>query len=175
MRPHVGISSCLLGERVRYDGNHKRKSLLIAVLSDHVVWVPVCPELELGMGVPREKVRLIVSPVDGERRMVGEASKRDWTHQMEQLAETRAVELTEDGVSGYIFKSRSPSCGLQRVKLYQGAGPPKRQGMGLFAAAVQLRLPRLPVIEETDLTTAQACQEFLKRVRAYQARDAAKD
>ena len=170
MKPRVAISSCLLGEKVRYDGDHKRMPILLDELSAHLEWIPVCPELEVGMGVPRERVQLVVSTEnDGQRRMVGEETGRDWTVEIAQLAERRAAELAAWQLSGYIFKSRSPSCGLQNVKLYEGDSPPRSHGAGLFAEAIRTRWPRLPMVEETDLTTADTCREFLDRVRKYHA------
>ncbi len=179
-RVAVGISSCLLGELVRYNGEHRQAALLIAELTPHVRWVPVCPEVEVGMGVPREPVRLVEGDAlragrnvnqDGGRigplRMLGVESGRDWTESMERFAADCAARLKELAVSGYIFKARSPSCGLREVPIHAADNVPIGKGAGLFAAAVIARFPDLPVAEESDLTDAAACRAFLERVREY--------
>ena len=106
----VGVSACLLGEPVRYDGRHKRDAFLTDVLGKHVEWVPVCPELEVGMGVPRESVRL-EGDVDAPR-MVGVRSRIDHTAAMRRFAAERVRQLAALDLQGYVFKKGSPSCGL---------------------------------------------------------------
>jgi uncharacterized protein YbbK (DUF523 family) len=163
----IGISSCLLGARVRHDGQHKRDGFLIEELGPLVEWVPVCPELEVGMGVPREPVRLVR---DRDRaRMLGVESGADWTARMNAFAEARADALAAEGLSGFVLKSRSPSCGTE-VPLFDSAAPDAPAipgGVGLFAAALARRLPGLPIAEEQHLHDRQALQRFLERAHAY--------
>ncbi len=145
----IGISSCLLGEAVRWDGGHKRDRFLADVLTPFVSWVPVCPEVELGMGIPREAVQL--ASQDGELRMLGTRSGEDWTREMQRFAARRLRQLERVGLCGYVLKSRSPSCGMQRVEVYKRNGRTRRDGRGLFASALLERNPALPVEEERRL------------------------
>ena len=169
VRVRVGVSMCLIGERVRYDGQHKRDAFLVEELGPHVEWVPVCPELEVGMGVPREPVRLLRQPA-GEARMVGVKSGDDWTARMQRFAAARARALESQDLSGFVLKSKSPSCGMARVKLYDAARPdraPDPSGTGLFAAALMRRFPNLPVEEEGRLNDARLRESFIERLFAY--------
>jgi uncharacterized protein YbgA (DUF1722 family)/uncharacterized protein YbbK (DUF523 family) len=164
----IGISACLLGSEVRYDGGHKRDAFLTLELGRFVEWVSVCPEVEVGMGTPRESVRLIAD--DKGPRMLGHRTSTDWTARMNALAERRANALAKADLSGFVLKSKSPSCGMERVKLYQSAEPGarvSRTGTGLFAAALATRLPNLPVEEEGRLTDAGLRENFIERVFAY--------
>ncbi len=177
--PLVGIASCLLGEMVRYNGEHRKAALLVAELTPHVRWLPVCPEVEVGMGVPREPVHLVERDVEREQkiegelgtagscRLVGVETGRDWTRDMEEFAASCTLDLEKMRVSGYVFKSRSPSCGLRNVPIHAAENAPKREGPGLFAAAVKARFPDLPVAEESDLVDAPYCRAFLQRVLEY--------
>src|SRR5262249_10486139 len=133
-KPKVGISACLLGHKVRYDGGHKRDFFLTETLGRFVDWVPVCPEVEAGMGVPREAVRLTGTAQRG--RMIGEKTGKDWTSVMRRFAAVRTRELAPLHLSGYVFKKNSPSCGIEKVRVYNSRGMPARSGRGLFAAAV---------------------------------------
>jgi uncharacterized protein YbbK (DUF523 family) len=171
MKPRVGISSCLLGERVRYDGGHKRQAALIRALSRHVEWMPVCPEVEVGMEVPREPVRLVG---DARRpRMIGEASGRDWPRRMRVYARRRAVQLRRAGLAGCILKSRSPSCGRRLVNVYSRGGTARRTGRGLFAQALVTAMPRLPIEQEDRLRDAPSRARFLRRLVDYHRRQMA--
>jgi uncharacterized protein YbgA (DUF1722 family)/uncharacterized protein YbbK (DUF523 family) len=161
----VGISSCLLGEAVRYDGGHQKDAYITGVLADHFTWVPVCPELEVGMGVPREPIRLVGDAA--APRLVGVTSGADHTARMTAFARRRVDELRGLALSGYILKRASPSCGLERVKVHAGAGPPARTGTGLFARALTDALPLLPVEEEGRLNDARLRDNFITRVFAY--------
>src|ERR1041384_7899543 len=146
VKPKVGISACLLGQKVRYDGGHKRDSYLTEIFGRFVDWVPVCPEVEIGMAVPRESVRLVGTP---ERaRMIAEKSGKDWTSAMRRFGEIRTNELAPLNLSGYIFKKNSPSCGMANVRVYSSTGMPARNGRGLFAAAVIGKFPLMPIEEE---------------------------
>src|SRR5262245_23060769 len=148
-KPRLGISACLIGDKVRYDGAHKRDAFLTDLLGRFVEWVPICPEVEVGMGVPRESVRLVGSPASP--RMIGTKSAADWTAAMHRFAIGRLDELQAMKLSGYVFKKGSPSCGMERVPVYHSNNLPGRSGRGLFAAAVMRRWPQLPVEEEGRL------------------------
>ena len=161
----LGISSCLLGEAVRWDGGHKRDRFIAEHLSRHVEYVPVCPELEVGMGVPREAVHLVGS--EAAPRMVGIRSGKDWTAEMREYARCRVRQLEALDLSGYVLKKDSPSCGMQRVRVHSGKGPPSRKGGGLFARELRVRLPLLPVEEEGRLRDAVLRENFIERVFAY--------
>ena len=161
----IGISSCLLGEQVRYDGSHKHDRYLTGTLGDYFDWVPVCPEVELGLGTPRETIRLV--HLDGDTRLRTTKTDVDLTDQMREFAERRVVSLVEVDLSGYIFKKDSPSCGMERVKVFRQTGPGKRIGTGLFAAALMERLPLLPTEEEGRLSDPRLRENWIERVFAY--------
>ncbi|HLU65548.1 MAG TPA: DUF523 domain-containing protein [Kofleriaceae bacterium] len=158
MRPRVGISSCLLGQEVRWDGRHRRSEAVLA-LARQVEWVPVCPEVEVGMGVPREPVRL-VGPRERPRMIA--RSGADWTDRMEAWAEARLDALGD--LDGYVLKAGSPSCGLAGVPIAGEAGG--APGAGLFCAALRRRHPALPVAEETSLADEHQRERFLAEARA---------
>jgi uncharacterized protein YbgA (DUF1722 family)/uncharacterized protein YbbK (DUF523 family) len=159
----VGISSCLLGETVRWDGGHKREPFLAESLASFVEWVPVCPELELGMGVPREPVQLVRA---GRRvSMLGARSRRDWTDAMDAFAARRVRALPD--LCGYVLKKDSPSCGMERVKVRDASGVAKREGRGLFAEALLRAHPSLPVEEEGRLHDPALRENWIERVFAY--------
>ena len=162
----VGISACLLGQEVRFDGGHKRDPFLINVLGPHVEWVPVCPEVEMGLGTPRETLRLV--RVQGATRMVTTRTLVDHTDGMQAWAAPRLEALAAEDLSGYVLKKDSPSCGMERVKLYDaGGGMAERTGRGLFAAALLDAFPLLPVEEEGRLGDARLRENFIERVFAY--------
>jgi len=164
-RLRLGVSSCLLGEHVRFDGGHKHDRFLTDVLGPYVEWVPVCPELEVGMGVPREAVRLegdVEAP-----RMVGTRTQNDHTTAMRRFAAARVRQLASLDLQGYVFKKGSPSCGIERVRVYGGGGMPSRGGRGLFAAAFMRSLPLLPVEEEGRLHDPVLRESFIERVFAH--------
>jgi uncharacterized protein YbgA (DUF1722 family)/uncharacterized protein YbbK (DUF523 family) len=162
----VGVSSCLLGQKVRYDGQHKRDAFLTDVLDPFVEWVPVCPELELGLGVPREPIRLVDRP--DAPRLVAERSGADHTDGMAAYAERRVRELASEDLAGYVVKKDSPSCGMARVRVHTGkGGPPRREGVGAFASVLLSRLPLLPVEEEGRLNDPALRESFIERVFAY--------
>jgi len=161
----LGISACLLGHEVRYDGGHKRDPFLAETLGRFVEWVPVCPEVELGLGVPREPIRLEGDPA--APRLVAASSRRDLTRAMTRLARARAAELARLDLVGYVFKKDSPSCGMERVRVHGEGGRPLRRGTGLFARALMERLPLLPVEDEGRLHDAALRARFIERVFAY--------
>jgi len=140
----IGISSCLLGEAVRYDGGHQKDSYVTGALSRHFTWVSVCPEMELGLGAPRETIRLVGDAA--APRLLATQSGTDLTEAMDTYARGRVGGLGAFRLSGYILKRASPSCGMERVKVYSEAGVPSRTGRGLFARrALQVRHPaRIP-------------------------------
>jgi uncharacterized protein YbgA (DUF1722 family)/uncharacterized protein YbbK (DUF523 family) len=161
----IGISSCLLGEEVRFDGGHKRDSFLADTFGKWVEWVMVCPEVEVGMGTPRETLRLVRDK--GELRMVTTKTGVDHTGAMQAWARRRAEALAGEDLCGYVLKKDSPSCGMERVKVYDPHGSPARTGVGLFAAALLKRFPLLPVEEEGRLCDPRLRENFVERVFAY--------
>jgi uncharacterized protein YbgA (DUF1722 family)/uncharacterized protein YbbK (DUF523 family) len=160
----IGISACLLGQEVRFDGGHKRDAFLTEVLAPHVQWVPVCPEVEVGMGTPRETLRLVAE--NGHVRMITTRTAVDYTDAMNDWARPRVDALAGEDLDGYVLKKDSPSCGMERVKVYGSSGA-VRNGRGLFAAALLARLPLLPVEEEGRLSDARLRENFIERVFAY--------
>ena len=161
----IGISRCLLGDAVRYDGGHKRDSFLIDSLGPFVEWVPVCPEVECGMGTPREPMRLVRA--GGGIRLLTVETAVDLTTQMERYARRRVAQLASEDLCGYVLKKDSPSCGLERVNVYSARGVPSRSGRGLFASALVDRLSHLPVEEEGRLSNPRLRENFVERVFAY--------
>jgi uncharacterized protein YbgA (DUF1722 family)/uncharacterized protein YbbK (DUF523 family) len=163
-RVRVGISTCLLGENVRYDGGHKRDAFLVERFGRYVEWVPVCPEVEAGMSAPRDFLRLV--EVDGALRMIAPTTDTDHTDNMHRFSKERIRQLEAMSLSGYVFKRSSPSCGVERVKIYGGKQPLKK-GRGLFAAAMIDANPTLPVEEEGRLNDPRLRENFVSRVFAY--------
>ncbi len=161
----VGISACLLGEKVRWDAGHKHDRYLTQVLGEYFSFVPVCPEIEVGMSVPRESVRLVGDPESP--RMVGNKTFEDWTERMNKYSSERTAKLTKEQLSGYVLKKDSPSCGMERVKVYGEKGQSARTGIGLYARALMERFPFLPVEEEGRLNDPRLRENFITRVFAY--------
>ena len=161
----IGISSCLLGQKVRFDGGHKRDAFLVDTFGTFVEWVPVCPEVELGLGTPREALRLVRK--GDEIRMVNTRSGRDISTEMRQWAQARVDALAGERLCGYVLKKDSPSCGMERVKIYADAGMAEKNGRGFFAEALMARFPRLPVEEEGRLSDPRLRDNFVERVFAY--------
>jgi len=160
----IGISTCLLGEPVRYDGGHKRDRYLTDTLGRYFTYVPVCPEVECGLGVPRESMRLVGNP--DNPRLMTRVTKQDHTERMLRWAERRVRELADEGLCGFIFKSDSPSSGLFRVRLYNEKGMPAGHSVGLWARAFTTAFPRLPVEEEGRLHDPDLRENFIERVFA---------
>ena len=161
----IGVSACLLGEEVRFDGGHKRDQFLTTVLGPQVEYVPVCPEVELGLGTPRETLRLVRRP--GGLRMITTRTGIDHTDAMNRWAAKRLDALERANLSGYVLKKDSPSCGMERVKTSSNTDGPRRDGRGLFAAALLERMPLLPVEEEGRLTDPVLRENFIERVFAF--------
>ncbi len=160
----VGISSCLLGENVRYNGGHKLDTYLRDTLGEYFEYVPVCPEFEAGFGVPRESIRL-VGEVENPKILTTKTAI-DKTSQMQSLVRKRVSELAAENLCAYIFKSKSPSCGMERVKVYpEKEGPmPIKKGVGLFARAFMESFPNLPTEEEGRLNDIHLRENFIERV-----------
>jgi uncharacterized protein YbgA (DUF1722 family)/uncharacterized protein YbbK (DUF523 family) len=161
----IGISSCLLGEHVRFDGGHKRDSFLVETFGKLVEWVPVCPEVECGFGTPRQSMRLVRE--DRGIRLLTTKSREDLTSQMTRYSAERSEQLAQENLSGYVLKKDSPSCGLERVKVYAPQGTQTRTGRGIFAMHLIERFPHLPVEEEGRLSDPRLRDNFVERVFAY--------
>jgi uncharacterized protein YbbK (DUF523 family)/uncharacterized protein YbgA (DUF1722 family) len=158
----IGVSACLLREHVRYDGGHKRNAFLLEELAPHVRFVPVCPEVAIGLGVPRETIRL-VRRGDGVR-LLGSAGV-DQTDAMRRWAGKVMGELCEQDLSGFVLKKGSPSCGLERVRVWdEGAQRPTRSGRGVFAQALVDAMPELAIEEEGRLHDPGLREHFVDRV-----------
>ena len=163
----VGVSACLLGDEVRFDGGHRRDRFLTDVLGPYVEWVKVCPEVEVGMGVPRETLRLVRAR--GDTRMVTARTEVDYTDAMRAYARRRAETLAGLDLRGYVLKKDSPSCGMERVTVFTAHGASTRTGVGLFAEALLARFPSLPIEEEGRLADARLRENFIERLFAYDA------
>lgn len=161
----IGVSRCLLGDEVRYDGGHKRDRFLTDVLGRYVEWVPICPEVEAGLGTPREAMRLVGNA--SQPRLVTIKTERDMTKPLAMLTERRLDQLETTDLSGYVFKKESPSCGIARVRIFNRHGMPSRNGVGLFARAFMERFPLVPVEDEGRLCDPILRDNFIERVFSY--------
>jgi len=161
----LGISSCLLGEKVRYDGGHKLDHFLTDTLGAYVDWVPVCPEVESGLPVPREAMHLVGD--SAVPRLVTIRSGVDHTTRMRQWAGKKIKVLASEDLCGFVFKSRSPSSGMRGVKIYSPDGIPTGTGAGIFAKAFQDRFPLLPVEDEGRLHDPALRENFIERIFVY--------
>jgi uncharacterized protein YbbK (DUF523 family) len=160
-KPRVGVSACLLGEAVRWDGAHKRDAFLVDVLGPSVDWITVCPEVELGLGVPRPPIRLEGDP--SAPRLVVPATGMDLTARMSEFAAARLEELAHLDLDGYVLKAGSPSCGPASVPVH---GSTDALAAGVFAAALSKRFPDLAVADEAALADPLSRERFVARVRA---------
>ena len=160
----LGVSACLLGAKVRFDGGHKRNRFIIEELGAHFEFVPFCPEVAIGMGAPRPPIRL-VGEVQAPRAVGSRDDSLDVTDALREYSATTAARL--GGVCGFVFKKDSPSCGIERVKVYSNTGMPHRDGSGIFARAVQEANPLLPVEEEGRLNDPGLRENFVSRVLVY--------
>ncbi len=161
----LGMSSCLLGENVRYDGGHKLDRFLTDTLGNYVQYVPVCPEAECGFGIPRESLRLVGDP--NAPRLVTSRTKQDHTERMLTWARKRVLELEKEDLCGFIFKSNSPSSGMERVKVYNEKGMPVKKGVGVFARAFMEHFPLVPVEEEGRLHDPKLRENFIERIFVF--------
>lgn len=165
MKIRLGISTCLLGEPVRYDGGHKLDHFLTDELGRYVEYVPVCPEVECGLPVPRESMRLEGDP--GSPRLLTTRSRTDHTDRMLEWAKQRIQALESQDLSGFIFKSNSPSSGMERVRIYDHNGVPKKVGRGLFAGSFMDHFPLMPVEDEGRLHDPGIRENFIERIFIY--------
>ncbi len=164
-KPKIGVSSCLVGRLVRFDGGHKRDRFLTDRLASFVEFVEVCPEMEIGMGAPRESINLrgrVEAP-----HLIGAKSGEDYAPKMREFAAAKLDALAALDLCGYVLKSDSPSCGMERVRLYDRNHVPTRTGVGVFARALMARFPHLPIEEEGRLNDAVLRESFLERVFAF--------
>ena len=161
----VGISSCLLGESVRFDGGHQRDAFLTDTFGRFVEWVAICPEVECGLGTPRESMRLV--RVDDGVRLLTVKTAVDLTAQMETYVRRQMPVIAAADLSGYVVKKDSPSCGLERVKVYNARGMATKSGRGIFAAALVDKFPHLPIEEEGRLSDPKLRENFVERAFAY--------
>lgn len=158
----LGVSSCLLGESVRYDGGHARDRFVADTLGAWFEFVPVCPEVEIGMTVPRPTVRLVD---EGEgTRLVAPSTGEDFTDRMVRFARRKVTQLARLELDGYVLKRGSPSCGMERIRTYRSGMPARRNDAGLFARVLLDRWPGLPVEEEGRLNDAKLRENFIERV-----------
>lgn len=158
----LGISSCLLGVNVRYDGGHKLDCSLKYTLGAYLDYVPVCPEVECGLGVPRESMRLENDP--SNPRLVTTGGKQDRTDLLVNWANKRVAELATENLCGFVFKRNSPSCGMERVKVYNEKGIAADAGIGIFARIFREHFPELPVEDEKRLQNPMLQEIFIKRI-----------
>ena len=161
----LGVSTCLMGESVRYDGGHKRDRFLLNTLGEFVDYVSVCPEVEIGLPVPREAMHLQGDPEDP--RLVTIKTGKDYTDRMQTWARERLEGLAQENLHGFVFKSKSPSSGLYRVRVYDDHGMPSRIGTGIFPREVMRRFPLLPLEEEGRLHDMGLRENFIERIFVY--------
>lgn len=161
----IGVSACLLGDEVRWDGGHKRDRFVTDLLGRFVEFVKVCPEVESGLAIPRPTLRLVGEP-EHPRLVFGESGE-DYTPTLVAWAERRVEVLAQLDLCGYVLKSDSPSCGMERVKVYGKGGMSVKKGRGVFARVLMERLPLLPVEEDGRLNDAKLRETFVERIFAY--------
>lgn len=161
----IGISSCLLGEKVRYDAGHQLDRYITDTLGQYFEWMPVCPEVEYGLPVPREPMRLVGDP--DSPRLITIRTGIDHTEGMLKWAEGKLKEIEKEELCGFIFKSRSPSSGIRGVKVYTLSGMPSQRGIGLFGRAFMNKFPVIPVIDDDRLHDPGLRENFIERVFVY--------
>ena len=162
----IGVSSCLIGEKVRWNGAHKQNHFVREVLAKYFEYVSVCPEMEVGMGVPRETVALYGNLE--KSRMISKKTQADWTRRMKNYIKDLLKSLTRDDLCGYIFKSKSPSCGFGRIPVYSEFGSNKvRHGSGMFAAAFTKAFPIVPTEDEGRLNDPRIRENFIVKVFSF--------
>jgi uncharacterized protein YbbK (DUF523 family) len=158
----LGISSCLMGNKVRYDGGHKLDNYILDTFGRSVEWVPVCPEVESGMLVPREPMQLVGDVV--KPRLITIESRIDRTDELSRWIAIKVREMKQSGLRGFVFKARSPSCGVHGAELFSTSGTSAGRSTGLFAEAVMRSFPSLPVEDEEGLHDAGTRELFLARI-----------
>ena len=165
-KPKIAVSACLVGQKVRYNGDAAEFRTLSRKWSQHLELVPICPEIGIGMGVPRPTIRLVKR--EGKLTLVNPKNGDDFTDKMIDYSQIQSDLLSQSGIAGFVFKKDSPSCGLERVKVYRGDNPQAvRDGMGLFSMIFTSLNPHIPVIEEGRLTDPKQAEHFLSRVHFY--------
>lgn len=165
-KPLVGISRCLLGDAVRYDGKSKANTIVLEELNNYFEFLPVCPEVEAGLGIPRPPVQLTGSP--GDQRVTGRDDPAlDVTELMQRYSEAKLSELSS--LRGFIFKSRSPSCGLGSTPVFIDGQCISETGRGIFAGNLCAHYPQLAVIEETELQNKKMLDDFIRAVYSQSA------
>jgi len=162
----IGVSACLLGQKVRFNGGHKEDDFIFGTLSNYFEWVPVCPEVDIGLGVPRESMRLIRAK--GEIRLVTNQTGEDHTEKMRAYAKRKSQELRKMEISGYLFKKGSPSCGMERVNAYTPKGALGSPAVGLFAETLMATISEIPVEEEGRLRNPVLRENWIERVFAFE-------
>jgi len=158
----IGISRCLLGDKVRWDGGHKHDRYLTDTLGQFVQFVPVCPEVEAGFGIPRESMRLTGNPENP--RLITFKNKKDVTDRVDRWTKKRVKELEKEDLCGFIFKSGSPSSGMIRVKVYSENGMPEKKGVGLFARSFMNHFPLIPAEDDGRLNNPAIRENFFERI-----------
>ncbi|MBW1788307.1 MAG: DUF523 and DUF1722 domain-containing protein [Deltaproteobacteria bacterium] len=161
-RIKLGVSKCLIGENVRYDGGHKLDRFIRDTLGQYVDFAPVCPEAECGLGIPREVMQLEGDPESPSLMTI--QTRRDLTARMVPWARRRVRRLEAENLNGFIFKSRSPSCGMERVKVFNEKGVPTNSGMGIFARIFKGHFPLLPVEDEGRLHDPRLRENFIEAI-----------
>lgn len=161
----LGISTCLLGKNVRYDGGHKLDRYIRDTLGQYFDWHPICPEAAAGFGIPREAVHLVGDPE--HPRLMTVRSKKDLTDKMLAFSKKKITRLADEHLCGYIFKTKSPSSGMERIKVYNEKGNPTGQSSGIFAKQFMLAFPDIPVIDEGRLHDINLRENFIERVFGY--------
>jgi uncharacterized protein YbgA (DUF1722 family)/uncharacterized protein YbbK (DUF523 family) len=166
----IGISSCLLGNRVRFDGGHKEDTFITNTLGAYFEWVAICPEMEIGLGAPRPSLKL-VGAAGEDAKLILTKTSRDLTSKMSAYAKQKVKALSRMDLSGFILKKNSPSCGMERVKVYRDlekdSGPPHQDGVGAFAKVLLSQFPNLPMEEEGRLSDPRLRENWIERVFAY--------
>ena len=160
----IGVSSCLLGNEVRYNGGHSHDRYVTGTLGQYFTFVDVCPEVEAGFGIPRETMRLVGDPE--KPRMITTKTKKDCTDKMMSWVKKRVKELEKEDLCGFIFKKGSPSSGMERVRVYTDKGMPSNRGSGLFAKAFMEHFPLIPTEEEGRLNDSALRENFIERIFA---------
>ncbi len=161
----LGISRCLLGDEVRFDGGHRRDDYLTDLLGRYVEWVPVCPEVEAGLGTPRDVMRLVGDPL--HPKLITIEGEIDHTKTLNKMSVQRIRELKKNDLAGYVFKKNSPSCGIEQVRIYNEQGKRSGNGIGLFARSFMEQFPLTPVEDEGRLCDPAVRENFIERVFAY--------
>jgi uncharacterized protein YbbK (DUF523 family) len=163
-KPRVGISPCLLGKKVRYDGGHRRNSYITDTLGKYFAWIPVCPEVEYGLGIPREPMHLVGDPE--KPRLVVISTGIDHTEGMLKWVEKKLAELEKEDLCGFIFKSRSPSSAIRGVTILSTSGEKCGTGPGIFGGAFIKHFSQIPVTDDEHLSDAVLRRDFLEKVFA---------